>query len=297
MQVDLNLLTALDALIEHESVQGAAAALHLTPPAMSHALRRLRAATGDDVLVRNGHHMVPTPRALAMRDEVRELVMRSRSVLSPPDSLDLPSLSRSFTIRGNDGLTGALAPLLLADIAATAPGVVIVFLGEQPVDTQDLARGTADIEIGGTHPVSASIRATSIGHDSLAVVMRADHPLASGASIGVEEFAAADHVVVSRRGRLHGVIDEALAALDLRRRVTASLPSTAIALDVVRHGDAITVLAEHLVPLDGGVIVRAVPLDLEPLTAVVSWHRRHDNDPAHHWFRSRVNAHLAELLS
>ncbi|WP_374945849.1 LysR family transcriptional regulator [Agreia sp.] len=295
--MDLNLLTALDALIEHESVQGAAAALHLTPPAMSHTLRRLREATKDDILVRNGRHMVPTARALALRDEVRDLVARTRSVLAPPGPLDLASLTRSFTIRGNDGLIAALAPPLLAEISSTAPHVVVVFLGEQPVDGHDLARGTADIEVGGERSVSASIRSTTIGHDDLAVVMRPGHPLAEHGSLSVEQFAAADHVVVSRRGRVHGAIDEALAGFDLHRRVTASLPSAAIALDVVLAGDAITVLARRLVGTSNPVILREVPLDLEPVTAIASWHRRHDNDPAHHWLRGRVSAHLGDMLA
>ena len=91
MHVDLNLLIALDALLEENSVAAAADRLHLSPPAMSRTLSRIRRATGDDILVRTGRAMSPTPRALELRDETRELVRRARAVLTPPRTLDLES--------------------------------------------------------------------------------------------------------------------------------------------------------------------------------------------------------------
>ncbi|MEA9984728.1 MULTISPECIES: LysR family transcriptional regulator [Subtercola] len=294
--MDLNLLVALDALIEHESVQGAAAAVHLTPPAMSHALRRLRQATGDDVLVRNGRAMVPTPRALHLRDEVRELVTRAESVLSPPRSLDLARLERNFTVRGNEALIAALAPPLLAEVAGAAPGVTLVFLGEQTVDGHDMARGVSDLEISGAAHPSPAIRSTTVGTDQLAVVMRAGHPLTALDALSIEHFAAAVHVVISRRGRLRGPIDEALAVHDLQRKVIAALPSTAVALEVVRNSDAITVVASRLVRGSDSFARRLLPLALEPLPAVVSWHRRHDSDLAHQWLRAQASSILAGLL-
>ena len=297
MQVDLNLLTALDALIEHESVQGAAAALHLTPPAMSHTLRRLRVATGDDVLVRNGRNMVATPRAVEIRDEVRELVSRARAVLAPSTALDLPALVRSFTIRGNDALIAALAPALLRDVAETAPGVSIVFLGEQAIDSSDLARGTTDILVSGEQPTTPSVHSMIVGEDRLVVALRREHPLASRSALTLDDFASAQHVVTSRRGRFRGTIDDALAGHGLTRRVLASLPSTAIALDVVRRSDVITVVAEHLAPQDEVLVTRAIPLELPAMAAQVSWHSRYENDPAHGWLRDRVRSHLATALS
>jgi DNA-binding transcriptional LysR family regulator len=112
--VDLNLLTALDALLEENSVQAAADRLHLSSPAMSRALTRIRKATGDEILVRTGRTMSPTPRALAIRDEVRATVRRAEDLLSPIRTLDLPSLRRTFTIQGHDALLGELSRRLLS---------------------------------------------------------------------------------------------------------------------------------------------------------------------------------------
>ena len=151
VHVDLNLLIALDALLEENSVAAAADRLHLSPPAMSRTLSRIRRATGDDILVRSGRTMTPTPRALELREETRELVRRGTAVLTPPRTLDLDTLDRVFTIRSHDALAGALAPLLTAAIAA-APGVQVRLLAEPAGDVADLARGHTDAEIGAAGP-------------------------------------------------------------------------------------------------------------------------------------------------
>lgn len=296
MHVDLNLLVALDALIEHQSVQGAAAALHVTPPAMSHTLRRLREATGDDVLVRNGRYMIATPQALQVRDAVRDLVAQAAEILAPQTALDLSHLERSFRLRGNDALIAAVAPPLLAEVASTAPGVVLHFLSEQPVDDQDLARGVSDIEIGNAHPVTPAIRGEMVGEGRLAVAMRLGHPLATTAALSLADFAAATHVVVSRRGRLRGPVDDALALHRMQRRILASLPTTAIALDVVARSDALAVVTTRSIPTQI-YVVRPLPVDLPPLEAMISWHRRHDTDLAHRWLRERVAALLRDHLT
>src|SRR5580693_5448095 len=152
MHVDLNLLIALDALLEENSVAAAADRLHLSPPAMSRTLSRIRRATGDDILVRTGRTMTPTPRALELREETRELVRRATAVLTPPQTLD-----RVFTIRSHDALAGALALPLTAAIAGRAPHVRVRLLAEPSADVADLARGHTDLEIGATPPARPEI--------------------------------------------------------------------------------------------------------------------------------------------
>lgn len=291
-QVDLNLLVALDALLEHASVQDAAEQLHVTPPAMSRALTRLRIATGDEVLVRNGRTMAPTPRAVELRDEVRELVRRTTAVLTPVRRLELRQLRRTFTVRGNEALLVRLAPRLLAALPGEAPGVVVRLLAEHPDDGQELARGRADLEVTGEEPREATLRSLVAGRDRLVVVMREGHPLAASTELDTAAFASATHVSVSRRGRPTGALDEQLARHGLERRVVATLPSAAAALVVVRTSDLLAVVPEQLAAGETGLAVRDPPLPLPALTAVVSWHRRHDGDPVHTWFRTRVVAAL-----
>jgi DNA-binding transcriptional LysR family regulator len=282
VQLDLNLLTVLDALLEEGSVLGAAERLRLSSPAVSRSLGRIRRLTGDDILVRTGRTMTPTPRALAMRDEVRTLVARANRVLAPARTVDPATLRRTFTIQGHDALLAALFPALLRTASAEAPGIGLRLLAEAPVDTPDLARGHVDLEVGAAVPVSPEISHEVVGEDRLAVVSRA------GVRLDVEEFAAAEHVIVSRRGRLRDGVDKALAELGLRRRVVAALPTAALALQAIAHSDVVGVLAVRATALaraDVGLTATEPPIELPGAPVVVSWHSRYDTDPAHEWLR------------
>lgn len=288
MHVDLNLLVGLDALLEQRSVQDAAAQLHLTPPAVSRTLGRLRAATGDALLVRNGREMVPTAHALALRDEVHELVQRAAAILEPARELDLARLERTFTVRANDVLMAAFAPGLLDVVTQDAPGVALRLLGESPDDDKNLSRGEVDLDVGGLPDRSASIASQVVGRDEMALVARSGHPLTATAPT-IEQFADAIHIVVSRRGRLRGPVDEVLEARGLRRRVAAALPSFAAALAIVEGSDTVCVLPRRLGVPDGRALTPLpVPFPLPGVPAVVTWHRRHDSDPAHRWIRGIV---------
>ena len=298
VHVDLNLLIALDALLEENSVAAAADRLHLSPPAMSRTLSRIRRATGDDILVRAGRTMSPTPRALELRDETRELVQRARAVLTPPRTLDLTTLDRVFTIRGHDAIAAALAAPLTMAIGSSAPKVQIRLLAEPSADVSDLARGHTDLEIGTEQPERPEIAAETIGTDRMVAILRAGHPLADG-ELTPESFAAAGHVNVSRRGRLRDVIDDVLAEHGLRRRVVASLPSSSAALDLVASTDLLTVVAEQVCRPGWtrlGLHARELPFALPAVPVIITWHHRNDTDPAHAWLRAQVRRAVRAIL-
>lgn len=296
--MDLNLLIALDALLEENSVLAAAERLHLSPPAVSRTLARIREATGDDILVRSGRTMTPTPYAIAIREEVRELKRMAEALLKPPRKLELNSLERVFTVRCHDVLIDILATALIRIIAEQAPRVGIRFLAEASGDDADLARGHVDLEIGSSEPARPEIEFETLGVDSLVVAMRTKHPLAD-APLTAERFAAAEHLAVSRRGRARGPIDDALSAIGLQRHVSATLPTSAAALTVVARTDAIVVVPRTLcAPMCEAfqLLTHSVPLTLPLSPIIMSWHRRHNSDPAHSWIRMQVsNALIGKL--
>ncbi|MFD7713607.1 LysR family transcriptional regulator [Streptomyces sp. NPDC059785] len=298
MQLDLNLLTALDALLEEGSVAGAAARLHVTAPAMSRTLGRIRHATGDEILVRTGRTMVPTPHALEIRAQVHDLVHQARQLLSRERHLDLAGLSRTFTVRWHDALVSACGPALLAEVHRQAPGVRLRLVAESGSDTPELRRGEVDLESSSAAPSVPDVRHEVIGEDRLVVAVRPGHPLAEG-PLTAERYAAAEHVTVSRRGRLRDPVDDALAALGLDRRVIAAAPSTATALRLVHDTDlvvtvpeAITACALHTHTLR----TRPLPFAMPPIPLHLLWHQRHDNDRAHAWLRARAGAALRAVF-
>lgn len=298
MQVDLNLLVALDALLEERSVQGAADRMHLSAPAMSRTLTRIRRATGDEILVRTGRTMTATPRAIELQAETRELVQRAVALLTPARTLDLATLRRTFSIRGHDALIGALAAALTDEVAAAGPDLALRFLAESAGDSTDLAHGRVDLEVGAAVHQPPEIAVETVGSDRMVAVFRAGHELAGG-PLTAEGFAAGAHVAVSRRGRRHGAIDEALAALGLQRRVLAVLPTAAAALDLVARSDCVTVVPERLCaarPTAARLSTSPLPFALPPVPVVLTWHHRSDRDVAHAWLRTRTSEALARVL-
>ncbi|WP_250034486.1 LysR family transcriptional regulator [Paractinoplanes maris] len=297
MQLDLNLLTALDALLEEGSVAGAAQRLRLSSPAVSRNLGRLRKLTGDDILVRTGRTMTPTPYALAVRDQVGELLRQAHDVLAPSRELDLGGLDRVFTLQCHDALATALAPPLMADVAEHAPGVRLRFLAEAAVDTDELRHGRVDLEIGADVPARPEIRHETVGHDRFAVLVRRDHPYAGG--LDLDAYAAQPHVLVSRRGRLTDPVDAILEAHDRRRRVLATVGTIATAAHLIARSDAVLTAPELTWrPLAEafGLVTLPLPFSLPAPPIICGWHQRHDTDPAHTWLRDQVRAAFAGVL-
>ncbi|MGZ3143167.1 LysR family transcriptional regulator [Lentzea chajnantorensis] len=297
MQADLNLLTVLDALLEEGSVMGAAERLHLSSPAVSRTLGRIRKVTGDDILVRTGHSMTPTPYALGIADEVHRLVRQANAVLAPSRALDLAELDRTFTVRCHDALASSLVPALVARVAERAPGVRLRVLAEHSGDTDDLRHGRVDLELGGGAPALPEFRSETLGHDPLAVALRPDHPCAGG--LDLPAYAAHPHVVVSRRGRLTAPIDDLLAAEGLQRRVIATVATVHSALQIAVASHALVtttaILCRPLIEAFG-LVTLPLPVESPPAPVNCNWHQRYDSDLAHAWLREQVRASFAEVV-
>ncbi len=295
--MDFNLLKGLDALLEQCSVQEAAIQLNLTQPAVSRVLARLRDATGDEILVRNGREMVPTPRALELREEVRDLVTRAGMVLTPPAELRLADLSRTFVIRCHDSFLVALAPRLTQELARVAPGVRVRFIGENPADSRELSRGVTDLTVGcPAEQGSPSIETLALKSDEMVLIVANGHD-SDVARPSAAHIANALHVDVSRQANPHGPVDTALAELGLRRKVVATVPTVAAALAVAATSTAVAIVPRRLRdPLPPGLRARPLPFVLTTAPVTVNWHRRHGGDPAHVWLRDLVAGLLEDLL-
>ncbi|WP_328924266.1 LysR family transcriptional regulator [Streptomyces sp. NBC_00190] len=287
--LDLNLLAALDVLLEESSVSRAAARLHLSEPAMSRTLGRIRKALGDPVLVRAGRTMVPTPHALAVQGEVRAVVERARALFLTGGQVDLSTLARTFTVLTNDAFTAVHGATLLTRVRSEAPGVRLRFLGESHVDVPALREGVADLELGVIDTRSPEVRVEHFSDERMLAVVRRGHPLLRG-RVTARRFAAAEHLIASRRGRLQGPVDAALAEQGLSRRVVGSVGTFPASLFVLRESDLVGLLTTQVVPLVAalGLETFEIPLDLPELTFGMAWHPRHDADPAHAWLRTCI---------
>ncbi|HEV8692557.1 MAG TPA: LysR family transcriptional regulator [Ideonella sp.] len=286
---DLNLLVTLDVLLAEGSVARAARRLHLSPSAMSRALARLREATGDPLLVRAGRGLVPSPRAIELREQVSRLVHEAEAALRPTHQLDLAKLERTFTLRTSEGFVENFGARLVARVSAEAPGIRLRFLPKLDKDSAPLREGIVDLETGVVgKATSPELRAQALFSDRFIGVVRAGHPLSEG-HVTAARYAAARHVRVSRPGIDKGPIDDALAPLGLERAVTTIVSGFSAALALARASDLVASVPErHTGSLRAGMHSFALPMPVAPVTVSLLWHPRLDGDAAHRWLRGCV---------
>lgn len=283
---DLNLLTTLDALLTEGSVARAAKRLRLSPSAMSRALARLRETTGDPLLVRAGRGLVPTPRALELRERVGLLVQEAEAMLRPAEQPDLMHLVRTFTLRTSEGFVENFGAALIARVAEQAPGIRLRFMHKPDKDSAALRDGTVDLETGVVgQAASPELLTQGLFRDRFIGVVRTGHPLCDG-EITPASFAAHGHISVSRRGLDKGSIDEALELLGLQRHIATMVAGFSTALALARSSDLIASVPErHTANLRCGMHSFALPLSLPPFSLAMIWHPRLNADPVHRWLR------------
>lgn len=288
---DLNLLVTLDVLLAEGSVARAAERLRLSPSAMSRALARLRAVTGDPLLVRAGRGLVPTPRALELRQRVGRVVEEAEILLRPAELLDPKNLERTFTLRNREGFVETFGAALLARVAGEAPGVKLRFVAKPDRESTSLRDGAVDLEtgvIGGA--TGPEVRAQALFRDRFIGVVREKHPFAEGA-MTPERYAGGDHILVSRRGLEGGPVDEALGPSGLTRRIAVTVASFSEALALARGSDLIATVPErYTARLREDMAAFALPFDMPGHTVSMLWHPRLDADPAHRWLRACLRA-------
>ncbi|MDP2006499.1 MAG: LysR family transcriptional regulator [Rubrivivax sp.] len=299
--LDLNLLRVLDAVMSEGSLTRAAAALAMTQPAVSHALKRLHQAVGEDLFVRSAHGMKPTPLAEALWPQVRGALATLREALAP-DDFDPLRHAVQLRLAMADATAALLAPGLVSGIESSG---ALVNLRVLPLTTRDprqlLEADEVDLAVGFFPEAVTAIAAR--GHDSplrhtrlyqtrYVCVMRQGHPLAA-APLTLDAYCAAHHLLVSFSGRAHGYVDQSLQALGRERRVVLTVNQFFTAGRVVAHSDLLTVLPEGFVEATGygpALVTRELPLALGPVNVEMIWHLRHDGTPAHRWLREQVNA-------
>ena len=294
---DLNLLVTLDVLLTEGSVARAARRLRLSPSAMSRALARLREATGDPLLVRAGRGLVPTPRALELRERAGQLVQDATVVLRPVEAINLQQLGRTFTRSTREGFVENFGARRLARGSAEAPGVRLRFVPKPHKDSSPLRDGSVDLETGVVGAATGpEVRVQALFRDRFIGVVRSGHALGQG-EITAARYAAGQHIGVSRQGTHTGPVDDALQALGLTRHIATSVESFSSALALAQACDLVATVPErHTGNLRTGMLSFPLPLALPDFTVSLLWHPRQHADPAHRWLRGCVREVCGENL-
>lgn len=286
---DLNLLVTLDVLLAEGNVARAARRLRLSPSAMSRALARLRETTGDPLLVRAGRGLVPTPRAIELRERVSQLVQDTRAVLRPAERPQLQQLVRTFTLRTSEGFVENFGPRLIKRVSKEAPRVRLRFLQKVDKDSTLLRDGTVDLETGVVEDTTGpEVRAQALFRDRFVGVVRAGHVLAQR-KITAARYASGRHVSVSRKGEETAPVDNALELLGLERNIVTIVSGFSMALALARGTDLIASVPErHTGNLRTGMHTFPLPFATEEVIVSLLWHPRMHADAAHRWLRECV---------
>jgi DNA-binding transcriptional LysR family regulator len=288
--IDMNLIVALDLLLEEESVTRAAERLDISAAAMSRTLGRIREAVGDPVLVRAGRQLVPTPRALELRSRVHALADEARFLLGSRQELHLPSLIRTFTIRTDDSLVAAFGAPLAQLVQEQASNVRLRFLTQGDHSVSALREGAVDLEIAVIKEMGPEIKLQLLFEDRFIGAVRPGHIL-SRAKVTPKKFAAQLHIGASRRGKEWGPVDDLLKEQGLSRKIALIVPSFYVAVATAARSDLVASVPQYLTASAielFGLHVFPLPVPVESVKLSQAWHPRFDADPAHRWLRNCV---------
>ncbi|WP_292932779.1 LysR family transcriptional regulator [Noviherbaspirillum sp.] len=302
LTLDLNLLRVFDAVMTEQNLTRAANRLAMTQPAVSNALRRLRDALGDELLIRTAHGVKPTPRAESLWPTVRRALSGLEEAIAPEEHFDISTAQSTFRMAMADATAALWLPALVRSIERDAPGLTIRMV---PLTTREprpmLLRGDIDLAVGFFPGVVAQLAGgqasvTPIRHEQLysgryVCVMRKHHPLAK-TELTIDDYCGANHVLVSFSGRANGLVDEALAKIGRERRILLTVNQFFTAGRVVATSDLITVLPRHLIAstgITGALITKELPFALPNVHVDMLWHERDTRNPAHKWLREHLS--------
>jgi DNA-binding transcriptional LysR family regulator len=286
---DLNLLLVFEAILRERSVTRAAEALHLSQPAMSHALNRLRWMLKDQLFVRTPAGMMPTPRAEQLALPVRKALDVLQLALEP-ETFDPSTAERRFTIAVNNYAAVVLAGPIVAACGVLAPRMCLSLRPSGTLDLADLMdRGELDLVNSAADAPGERFASQLLAEDRYVAVMRRGHPSA-GRALDLAAFAGLPQLAISSSGEDLRFVDAALAAHGRSRSVVLETPYLS-AGPILAQSDMAAVLGRRVAqeflrsyPIE----IKELPFPSAVLRSVMLWHRRFDDQPAHRWLRETV---------
>ena len=286
---DLNLLVILDALLSEQHVTRAAERLHLSQPAVSHALARLRDLLGDPLLVRAGAGLAPTARALELVAPLAEALAQVQSLLAP-NTFDPASARRTFRLAMSDYGAAIILPGLIRTLRAEAPGIDLqISHASREGMVEGLLNGDIDLAAGVLPELPGELCSTPLFEERYVCLLDRQSLPAEGV-LDLATYLSRPHVLLEMRGSGTPEIERTLTALRERRRVAVSLPHWSVAPQFISGTDLILTVASRALKDvdDDSLIVVPPPFEIAPFTFVSAWHKRRGGDQALNWLNRRI---------
>lgn len=290
--IDLNLLVILEALLSERHLSRAARRLHMSQPAVSHALARLRHLLGDPLLLRCKGGFQPTARALALARPLAEALQNVRSVLGGA-VFDAASTQRVFRLAMSDYGAAQVLPALLRRLRTDAPGIDLsISYASRPAMLAALQDGEIDLALGVFAQLPQQLHSDILFEETFTCAMDPSS-LAPGQVLNLASYLARPHVLVaSTDGGMAGEVDAALAKLGKTRRIAVRLPHWTVAPQLLTGTDLVLTVAQRAVQGHAGqdVMLQVPPFAIAPFAFELVRHHRTDGDAGIAWLRAAIAA-------
>jgi DNA-binding transcriptional LysR family regulator len=289
--IDLNLLSALDVLLECQSVSQAAKKLNITQPAMSNALARMRNVFGDELLVRSGREMLLTPRAEKIRGRLRNSLQKIETEVLNTLAFDAATCEQVFSLALHDYEQLLILPHLEHIWGQNYPGLTIGC--RTPISSLSIAElkaGVLDFATGPEMVADEGIHHQKMLTDRFVCMVSNNHGFGKR-KLTVQAYAEMEHIFLSPHGALHGEADKVLQQLGRTRRVKYALPQFSLVPWMLRNSSLVATLPERIARQFAEVFPLKIidcPIELGEFSIYLLWHDRIHTSPAHNWLRGQV---------
>lgn len=295
-QVDLNLLVPLVALLEERHVSRAAQRAHLSQPAMSRALGRLRDVLEDELLVRGRTGYSLTPRAERLQRQLAAVLPRLDLVFAAED-FDPASAAETFRLAGTDYPAAAFGAALFSRLFAASPRSTLSFSAWRSEVFEDVERGAVDLVFYGA-AAPPHLRRRHLLTEPFLCVLSADHPLASRDRLELADYLDCAHVVVDVADGRQGAVERSLETAGASRTASLQMPYHFAAAPAVLGTHLVATLPQRLLAPyrdHPGLRLLSPPAEIVPMDYGMCWHPRLDDDPAQQWLRRTVHDTVSTL--
>ena len=289
--IDLNLLVVLDALLTEKHVTRTGARLHLSQPAISHSLSKLRVLLDDPILIRQGSEVVLSALAQNLQAPLKEILSQIEILLGKSIDFVPANSHRTFRLAMSDYGAAIVLPKLLCQLRAQAPNnPLLVTHDSRHGMFEQIAQGKIDLALGVFPHLTADISSEVLFEETFSCLLDRSTLPASG-QLDLDNYLLRPHISVSVDGCTNGEIDRLLRAEGLQRRIAVSVPHWRTAPSMISNTDLILTVATRTLdnaPLDDDLVSLSPPLPIPPFPFVQIWHNRFGEDPAHIWLREQV---------
>jgi DNA-binding transcriptional LysR family regulator len=289
-RLDLNLLVTLETLLVEQNVTKAAARLHLSQPAVSAQLNRLRHEFDDPLLIPAQRGMTPTAKAMELLEPLRQALDQVRATVASHRNFDPAKARLTFAIACTDYLQAAVVKPLVVELRTRAPGIRVALRNlDVPQLEAQMARGDVDLALMTPQAAPPSLRTRHLFDERYVLIGRRKHPRLRD-EITVAQFAKLEQVIVSLDGGgFVTPVDSALAALGHRRNAVLSAASFLFVPEIVSHSDFVALVPERLVRDRANKLkVMDCPFPVEGFAVGMVWHERSHGHSGQRWIREAI---------